>query len=35
MVLTAILMMLGVTACALVLVAFWGTDLLRLRRERR
>jgi hypothetical protein len=33
-VLEEILALLGVAACALVLIAFWGTDPLGMRRHR-
>ena len=32
--LEAIVLLLSVTTCALVLIAFWGLDLLRMRRRR-
>lgn len=32
--LEAIVLLLGVSTCALILIAFWGLDLLGMRRRR-
>ena len=32
--LEAIMLLLGLAACALILIAFWGLDLLGMRRRR-
>jgi len=34
MMLEAILVLLGIATCALILIAFWGTDVFGLRRRR-
>jgi hypothetical protein len=33
--LEAIMLLLGVAACALILIAFWGLDVLGIRSRRR